>query len=47
MLTQSDIVAMFFEYVTLLAPLVVAFLFVSVLMSWIKKLADVFSGKGW
>lgn len=46
-MSQQDILNIFFEYLILLAPLVIAYLFVSVLFSWIKKLADVMSGKGW
>jgi len=46
-MSQEQIVAMFFEYLTILAPLVIAYMFVSIVMSWLKKLADVMSGKGW
>jgi len=46
-MTQDMIVNMFFEYLVLLAPLVVVYIFVAVVFSWIKKLADVMSGRGW
>lgn len=46
-MSQAQILEIFFQYLTLLAPLVVAFLFVSIMFGWIKKLADVLSGKGW
>lgn len=46
-MSQVDVVALFMQYLIILAPLVVVYCFVSILFSWIKKLFDAMSGRGW
>jgi len=46
-MTQADIMAIFIDYVILLGPLLIVVIILYVIFSWIKKLSDTFSGRGW
>lgn len=46
-MNQMDVVALFIEYVIILAPILVPLLAITIVSMWINKLIYVMSGKGW
>jgi len=46
-MTEIDVVDLFIKYVVILAPILVPILAITLVSSWVYKLVEVMSGKGW
>jgi len=46
-MTQTDVVSLFIQYVIILAPILIPLLAITIVSTWLRKLVEVMSGRGW